>query len=182
MHKLARLLLFFVPVVCLSSRGWAQPMVVATAPAPPGDHFFISMGGGFAPPPMIIPPLLMGMKAGHLTADQQKQVDRILQSNGSQTAPLFHQLQSVHEQIADKLLGPGTVNASDLAPLEDKAAQLDAQIQHQALAASVKIRSILTPDQVARMAQFHRKMSALQEEMRSLMMETSQQPASGHIQ
>jgi len=120
----------------------------------------------------------MGMKAAHLSADQQKQVNRILQTNGSQTVPLFHQLQSVHEQIANKLLGPGTVSAGDLGPLEDKAAQLDAQIQHQALAASVKIRSILTPNQVTRMAQFHRKMSALQEQMKSLMIETTQQSTS----
>ena len=160
---------------CLSLPAWAQP-VVMTAPGGPGNHFFISTGGGFPPPPpMIIPPLLMGMQAAHLTADQQKQVDQILQSNRSQTAPLIEQLFSLHEQIANKLLAAGTVSASDLATLEDQAAQLDAQIQHQALNASVQIRGILTPDQVAKMAQFHQKMAALQAQMKGLMTEASQQ-------
>jgi len=127
-------------------------------------------------PPMIIPPLLMGMQAAHLTADQQTQVNQILQSNHSQTAPLIQQLLSVHEQIANKLLAAGTVSASDLAPLEDQARQLDAQIQQRALNASVQIRALLTPDQVARMAQFHQKMAALQAQMKSLMSEASQQP------
>jgi hypothetical protein len=159
---------------CLSLPVWAQPVVI-TAPGP-GDHFFVSTGGGFPPlPPMMIPPLLVGMQAAHLTADQQNQVNQILQSNRSQTAPLVQQLQSVHEQIANKLLAPGTVSASDLAPLEDQAARLDVQIQQQALNASVQIRAILTSDQVARMAQFHQKMAALQAQMKGLMSEASQQ-------
>jgi hypothetical protein len=128
---------------------------------------------------MIIPPLLMGMNAAHLTADQQKQVNQILQSNHSETFPLIQQLQAVHEQIANKLLAPGTISASDLAPLEEQAAQLDGRIQQQALNASVQIRALLTPDQVARMAQFHQKMSALQAQMKSLMNEEVQQPAPG---
>ena len=177
MRQAKALFLIFLLPACLSLPARAQPVVI-TAPGP-GNHFFVSTGGGFPPPPMMIPPpVLMGMQAAHLTTDQQKQVNQILQSNRSQTAPLIQQLQSVHEQIANKLLAPGTISASELAPLEDQAAQLDAQIQQQALAASVQIRAILTPDQVARMAQFHQKMSALQQQMKSLMDETSQQPTS----
>ena len=176
MQRPRELLLIFVAATCLSVPAWAQPMVIGPAPGP-GDHFFISTGGGFPPPPIIIPPLLMGMQAAHLTADQQKQVGQIFQSSRSQTAPLIQQLQSVHEQIANKLLAPTTISASDLAPLEDQAAELDAQIQRQALSASVQIRSILTTDQIARMAQFHQKMSALQQQMKKLMNETPNQPA-----
>lgn len=167
-------LLVLIMSVCVSMPAWAQRVVI-TAPGP-GNHFFISTGGGFPPmPPMIIPPLLMGMQAAHLTTKQQNQINQILRSNRSKTAPLIQQLQSVHEQIANKLLAAGTVSASDLAPLENKAVQLDAQIQQQALNASVQIRAILTPDQVARMAQFHQKMAALQSQMKSLMSEASQQ-------
>jgi uncharacterized membrane protein len=164
--------------VAFSLPAWAQPvMIQATGP---GNHFFLAAGGGFPlPPPMIIPPLLMGMQAAHLSADQQNQVNQILQSNHSQTIPLIQQLQAVHEQIANKLLAPGTISASDLAPLEEQAAQLDAQIQQQALNASVQIRALLTPDQVARMAQFHQKMSALQAQMKSLMNEAAPPPAPG---
>lgn len=175
MSRLTRAFMISLLGVCLSLPAWAQPVVI-TGPGP-GRHFFISTAGGFPPlPPMIIPPLLMGMRAAHLTAHQQNQVSRILRTNGSQTAPLIQQLELVHEQIANKLLAPGKVSISELAPLEDRAAQLDAQIQQRALNASVKIRAILTPEQVARMAQFHRKMAALQAQMRTLMSETSQKP------
>jgi hypothetical protein len=177
MRGAKELLLISMLAACWCLPASAQPMVIAAAPGP-GDHFFISAAGGFLPPPpMIIPPLLMGMQAAHLTADQQKQVGKILQSNRSQTAPLIAQLQSVHEQIAGKLLAPGTISAGDLVPLEDRAAQLDAQIQRQALGASLQVRNILTSDQIARMAKFHEKMSALQEQMKSLMNETSKQSA-----
>ncbi len=177
MRHIKSLLLIFLLTVVLSMPAWSQSMVF-TAPGP-GNHFFLAAGGGLPPPPMIIPPLLMGMQAAHLSADQQKQVNQILQSNRSQTIPLIQQLEAVHGQIADKLLAPGTISASDLAPLEEQAAQLDAQIQQQALDASVQIRALLTPDQVARMAQFHRKMFALQAQMRSLMNEAAPQPTSG---
>jgi ferredoxin-NADP reductase len=173
MRQTKALFLIGLLAACLSRPAQAQPVITAAGPG----NFFIyrSTGGGFPPPlPVIIPPLLMGMQAAHLTADQQNQVNQILRSNRSQTAPLVQQLQSIHEQIADKLLATGTV--SDLAPLEDQAARLDAQIQQQALNASVQIRAILTSDQVARMAQFHQKMAALQAQMESLMSETSQQP------
>jgi hypothetical protein len=173
-----RLLLTALLTAVFSMPAWAQPMAITDLGA--GNHFFLGAGGGFPPPPpMIIPPLLMGMQAAHLSADQQQQVNRILQSNRSQTIALIEQLHSLHEQIADKLLAPGTISASDLAPLEEQAAQLDAQIQQQALDASVQIRALLTPAQVARMAQFHQKMSALQAQMRSLMNEATPPPAPG---
>ncbi len=175
----AMLLLLALVTASFSTPAWAQP---APFPGPgpgPGEHFpFPPAGGEFPPmPPMIIPPLMMGMRAAHLTTDQQNRINQILQANRSQTAPLLRQLQSVHEQIADKLLAAGTVNASDLSSLEDQAAKLDAQIQRQALNASVQIRSILTSDQVSRMAEFHQKMTALHAQMRSLMNEASPEPA-----
>jgi protein CpxP len=172
MHRAKVLLPAVLVGVCLSVPGWAQP-VVLTGPGP-GTHFFISTGGGLPPlPPMIVPPLMMGLQAAHLSAEQRKQMGQIMQSNASQTAPLVEQLRSVHEQIADKLLAPGTVTAADLAPLESQATQLDGEIQQQSLNASIRIRGILTPDQVVRMAQFHKKMAALQAQMRDLMKETS---------
>lgn len=142
----------------------------------PGPHFFfLSTRGGFPPlPPAIIPPVMMGLQAAHLTAAQRKKMGGIMMNNRLRIAPLIRQLRSVHQQIADKLLAPGTVTASDLAPLEKEAAQLDAKIQHQTLEASVQIRALLTPAQISRMAQFHQKMAALQRQMRNLMRQASQ--------
>jgi len=181
MHRIRALLLIALWGTCLSIPAGAQPAItVGAAPAMGnGVFFYHSTAGGFPPmPPMMIPPLLAGMQAAHLTPDQQKQVNQILQSNASQTAPLVQQLQSVHEEIAGRLLSPGAVSTNDLAPLEEQAAHLDAQIQGQALDASVQIRAILSPDQVARMAQFHQKMATLQVQMNNLMHEATQPSAS----
>ena len=168
-----RLFLVVSMSACFSIPAWAQT-VEMTAPAPGRQVFFAATAGGL--PPVMIPPIMMGLQAAHLTADQQNKVDQIMASNRSQIAPLIQQLQSIHEEIANELLAPGPVAASDLAPLENQAANLDAQIQQQALNAAVQVRAILTPDQVTRMAQFHQKMAALQTQMGNLMNEASQQP------
>jgi len=105
-----------------------------------------------------------------------------MQHNRAQTAPLIQQLEAIHEQIANKLLTSGTVTSGDLAPLESQAAQLDAQIQQQSLDASVQIRSLLTNDQVSRMAQFHEKMAALQAQMKALMIEAASTSSAGASQ
>jgi Spy/CpxP family protein refolding chaperone len=173
MRQRKKSILFIIALLGLALPVRAQQMVTVSGP---GKHymFYLSTGGGFAPPPpVIIPPLMLGLQAAHLTADQQNHVDQILQSNRAQTAPLIEQLGTVHEQIADKLLAAGKITEADLLPLENQAAQLDAQIQQQALNASVQIRAILTPEQISRMAQFHQKMAALQTQMKNLMAEAS---------
>ncbi len=170
----ARILALLILLSGLTLPASAQP-VVATAPGP-GKNFmfyFASGGGPPLPPPVMIPPMMMGLQAAHLSADQQKQVNQILQKNRAQSISLIEQLRSIHEQIADKLLAPGSVTSDTLVPLEKQAAQLDARIQQQALNAAVQIRGLLTPDQIARMAQFHQKMAALQAQMKSLMSEAS---------
>ncbi len=172
----AGLVLTCVLVTFWSSAGWSQPMVTGAAPEP-DKNFFFSTWSGFPPPPVIVPALLIGMRAAHLSAAQQKQIGEILRSSRSRTAPWIQQLQLVHEQIANRLLAPGHLSAADLAPLEDKVVQLDGEIQREALAASIKIRGVLRDDQVARMAQFHQKMFALQQQIQKLMRETAQQAA-----
>ncbi len=175
--KSLALLILTVPFALAAAS--AQPVITPPVPGPGKNFVFLfHSGGGFPPlPPVIIPPIMMGLQAAHLTPDQRAQVDQILQSNRARVAPLADQLRSVHEQIANKLLGPGAVSESDLAPLENQAAQLDAQIQQQALNASIRIRALLTPEQVTRMAQFHQKMAALQAQMQALTNEGSQQPS-----
>src|SRR5215469_11931331 len=92
----------------------ALAQTIVTGPGPGRNFMFLSAGGGPPMPPPIIPPIMMGLQAAHLTADQQSQMSRIMQSNHAQIAPLIEQLHSIHEQIANKLLAPGTVIANDL--------------------------------------------------------------------
>jgi hypothetical protein len=181
----AKSILFFgfLAFSTLTSAAWSQPVVTGGGPGKQFAVFFSTAGGGFPPPlPVIIPPLMMGLQAAHVTSDQQSKIDQIMQNNRAQTAPLIQQLEGIHEQIANKLLSSGMVTSSDLAPLENQASQLDAQIQQQSLDASVQIRSLLTNDQVSRMAQFHDKMAALQAQMKALMNEATETSSAGASQ
>ena len=62
---------------------------------------------------------------------------------------LGQQLRSLHGKISDKLLGPGTVTASDLKPLVDKASRIEATLNQSMTDTALSIRNILTPAQIA---------------------------------
>ena len=81
----------------------------------------------------------------------------------------MNQLHSIHRQIADKLLSPGAVTEADLAPLATQAAQVDERIQQQWLNTALRIRGILTPEQLSKMNTFNRQMSAIRGQIEALM-------------
>lgn len=124
------------------------------------------MGRGERPLP---PPFMMGLRAANLTSDQQTQVDRILGASHLQVEPLFRKLHAIHEQIATKLLGAGPVSAADLKPLTQQAGQIHQQIRDQEIDTALKIRAILKPDQLARVAALNEKLRALHEQIEGLM-------------
>ncbi len=126
-----------------------------------GHHMMMGPGGP--------PPFMMLLRSANLSADQLKQVRQILESDHATVRNNFEQLHNIHEQIADKLLAPGAVTASDLAPLEQQAAQLQNQIDNQQLQTALKIRALLTADQLNKVAQTHQKLKGLFEQMRTLM-------------
>ena len=124
------------------------------------------MMGGPAPLP---PPFMMALRAAVLTSDQQTKLRSILDSSRSETDPAMEQLHALHEQIANKLLGPGAVTEAEVAPMLLQAGQLDQQIQKQSLSTALKIRAILTPAQLERMNKFNQQMSQIHEQIEKLM-------------
>jgi protein CpxP len=133
-------------------------------------------GMGFGGPPMMImrgpggpPPFMMLLRSANLSADQQKQVRQILESDRATAHSNFEKLHSIHEQIAEKLLSPGSVTASDLAPLQQQAEKIQQQMDEQRLQTALKIRALLSADQLKKVAQTHQKMKSLFEQMSSIM-------------
>jgi Spy/CpxP family protein refolding chaperone len=128
--------------------------------------FFVSTEGpmGFGGPP----PFMMMLRTANLTADQQKRVRQILKAERTQIEPLFRQFHSIHERIADKLLASGSVTASDLAPLQKQAADLQQKIATAHLDTALKIRSVLTPVQIAKVAQVHAKLRSLHQQIQAI--------------
>lgn len=138
----------------------AQGMGMGAMEGGMGQH---AMGG------MHGSPFLMLLKSANLSAEQQAQVRQILQSDSASLRTLHQQFQALHEQIAQKLLGSGRVSASDLKPLAAQASRLQEQMDENMLDTALSIRSVLTAEQINRLAQVHQQLANLHKQIQSLM-------------
>ena len=129
-------------------------------------------GDGFGPPMLgdgpafLLPMLLHGLS---LSDEQRGKVREIMAGDRSRFGSLFQQLHQAEEALNDRLLAPDTKQASDLAPQIQQIAQLRQQLLQQGVESMLQIRAVLTPAQVAELAQRKQRLSQLREEMRSLM-------------
>jgi Spy/CpxP family protein refolding chaperone len=114
-------------------------------------------------------PMMMFIRHANLTADQHAKVRKIMESSFAQARPLMKQLHAIHEQIADKLMGTGAASAADIAPLQQQASQIHQQLAQQMLTAALQIRALLTPEQLARASELHKKLKSLHTQMEALM-------------
>ena len=108
------------------------------------------------------------LRAVGLTDEQRTQVTQIMASHRPQLRTLGSQLRSAHQQLMDKLYGPGAVSAEELAPLRQQIAQIRDQFGQESLQMALEIRAILTPDQLAKAAQIRQRASELRTELRNL--------------
>jgi hypothetical protein len=113
-------------------------------------------------------PLKMLLRSANLSADQQAQVHELLQTHRTQVQPLEAQIRSIHEQMADRLLTVGTVNATDFSSWQSQVSQLRTQIADQALKTALKIRALLSNEQIQHMNQVSQRMRSLHKEMETL--------------
>jgi len=114
-------------------------------------------------------PFKMLLRSANLTSDQQTQVHQLMQSQRSQVQPIEKQIRALREQLADKLLGPGTVTAADFTSLQQQLSQLQTQLADQTLKTALKIRALLSNDQLSRMSQVSTRLQSMHREMESLM-------------
>jgi periplasmic protein CpxP/Spy len=154
----------------LAARAQTGPGLPGPGPGGP------AMGGppsspmmGLQGPPTVPPPFMMALRSAKLTPDQETKLREILDSDRSKTMSLMKQLHSIHEQIATKLLSTGTVTEADLAPLSKQAAQIDEQIQQQGLSGALRIRAILTREQIVKMNGFNAQMITINAQIQRLL-------------
>ena len=119
--------------------------------------------------PTLPPPFMAALRAADLTPAQQDKMRQIMDSGRDQSDAAMAQLHTIHQQIADKLLGTAPVSEADLAPLSQRALQVDQQVQQQWLRTALRVRAILTPDQLSRMNSFHRQVTAINAQIEALM-------------
>ncbi|MBI3079732.1 MAG: hypothetical protein HYY85_22515, partial [Deltaproteobacteria bacterium] len=79
------------------------------------------------------------------------------------------QMRAAREELGDRLLTPGGLQAEDVSPQVQRIAQLREQLMQEGLRATLEIRGVLTPEQLAKAAQVKARMQALRAEMRTLL-------------
>jgi Spy/CpxP family protein refolding chaperone len=120
---------------------------------------------GRGPGMPMLPMLLRGV---NLTPEQDARVKDIVAAHRSAFRDIGYQLRVAEGAMADKLFGTGPVSADDLNASIQQIAQLREQLLREGLAATIDVRAVLTPDQLAKASQIHERMKQLRSEMRSL--------------
>jgi Spy/CpxP family protein refolding chaperone len=113
--------------------------------------------------------LALMIRAANLTPGQQTRVREILSAHRASARPVVEQLRTAQTELGNKLLAPGSVQAADLQPLLQRIGQLRDQLARDSATAALEVRAVLTPEQLARVAQTRERLSRLREEMRQLM-------------
>lgn len=113
--------------------------------------------------------LWLMIRAANLTPEQQTRVRAILSAHRKSASPLVEQLRQAQQELGTKLLAPGQVQAADLQPQLQRISQLRDQLAQDSAAAALEVRAVLTPEQLARVAQTKDRLKQLREEMRQLM-------------
>ena len=151
MKKLSMVVLMLVALL-----RWAAPVMAQ-------GHFrgHHMMGDG---PGMMLPLVL---KKLNLTDEQKTQVQGIMESYRETVQPLFQQLKTIHEGMADKFYASGDLTADDFTSQTQQTSLLQEQIKNAGLDVALKVRSALTPDQLAQAAQIRSQMQAMWAQMHS---------------
>lgn len=116
----------------------------------------------------LLPLVLKGID---LTPEQETRVREIMKGHRSTLRTLFQQMRETHQELSDKLLTPGDVQAADLNPYVERMAQLREQLMQEGLNVALEVRGVLTAEQLAKAAELKGRMKALHSEWRSLFKE-----------
>jgi Spy/CpxP family protein refolding chaperone len=115
-----------------------------------------------------MPPFPLFLRAAHLTPDQDKQVQKILGDSRVAFDKLSKQMRTARDQMADKLLSAGPLSASDLTAETTQINQAQQQLLAGEVSLAMKIRAVLKPDQLQKIASFHQQMKSLHDQMHAL--------------
>lgn len=125
---------------------------------PGGPH---GMGPGGLPLPL---PVLVSV----MTPAQRGQLRDLMQADRPVMKGLMQQLRAAHDDLSDRVLAPGALGASDLDTQVKHIAALRDQLVQQALQTTLKVRALLTPEQLAEAKTKVDRLRELRTEMRGL--------------
>lgn len=105
----------------------------------------------------------------NLTPEQQTQVKSILSTYRTSARPIVQQLRQTQGGLGDRLLTPGQLQAADMQSQLQQISQLRSQLLQLSAQATLDVRSLLTPEQLAAAAQTKAKMKDLRSQMHQLL-------------
>jgi Spy/CpxP family protein refolding chaperone len=111
-------------------------------------------------------PLLI--RAANLTPEQDGKVRAILANHRAVTRNTVAELRRAQDELAERLLAAGPVQSADLQPLLKQIAALREQLLQDSAQIALEVRSVLTPEQLAKAGQLRARMRQLQSELRQL--------------
>lgn len=148
------------------SAGWAAVVLAALLASGAQPAAAQGMGHGWGRDSGLALPFLI--RAVNLTPEQNTRVRAILSSHRTATRSTMEQLRKAQEELADKLITPGQVQAADVQPQLQQIGQLREQLLHDSAQIALDVRAILTPEQLAKAGQVKTRMQQLRVEMRQL--------------
>jgi Spy/CpxP family protein refolding chaperone len=108
------------------------------------------------------------IRSANLTPEQLAKVRAILSSHRAAIRPVIDQLRQAQEELGARLLAPGPVQIPDLQPQLQRIGQLRDRLAQDSAQAAIEVRAVLTPEQLARVAQTKDRLRQLRDEMRRL--------------
>jgi Spy/CpxP family protein refolding chaperone len=115
-------------------------------------------------------PILLG--SAHLTAEQRTQVQAILASRRAGIRALIRDVQQAQDELADKLLTPGSLQLGDVQPQLSKIGTLRDRLLQDSAQVTLEIRALLTPEQISRAGLVKDKLRQLRSEVQQLLRAT----------
>lgn len=108
------------------------------------------------------------LQAVGVTDEQQEQIQEIIDAQRESSRTIRSQYRKIRAEMSNKLFAPGEVTADSFAEQVKQLNTLGDQLVQQRIAVALKIRGLLTPDQLAKAAELRVRLKELRGEMRSL--------------
>lgn len=137
-------------------------VMAAAAPASAQMMGHMHRGGLMGPLPIMV-------RAANLTENQKKEVHQIFEDCRSKMKPQWRELMAARREIADKYVAPGKVSSSDFSSELAKIAKAQSEMDQQRLDAAIKIRNVLTPAQLKKIAEVKTQLDEMHAKMRALL-------------
>jgi Spy/CpxP family protein refolding chaperone len=163
-----------LPLLLLAGLLSTTPRAASAQPppgGPPGGGMRSAMrsfgGDVLGDGPGMMLPLML--RHADLTPDQQKRVQDILSGDREELHALFRKLEAANDELAAKLVAPGSVDTSALQADLQQVTRLRQELMEHGLKTALAVRAVLTPEQLAKTAAVQSKLRSLQQQMRELL-------------